>query len=152
MNISGVDYLIITNIEPSVVLESFNEEIKSLWKNPIICVMDELNEFEYGSFFYTYIKDESMEKFFDENAYALNDENEGAFSLSCSMYDSISLKSKSVDFQNDENIINFSKFYNYNFLLVGTYMYTLILPSDTHKNFSKKIIRLLKKSIFFKPA
>ena len=147
MQISGNDYIVVSNIKPKRVLKNFNKRINKIWRYSIINVMDELDEEEKGYFFYTYIKDKNMECFFEDNAYSLNNNGEGVFSLGCHKYDEITLNSKTTQFKKNDEILNFSNHYTHNFILLNNYVYGLILPESCENEFSKKIIHLLKESI-----
>ena len=86
MNITGMEYFVVSNKKPDIVLNGFNKAIVKLWPNCIIYEDDKLFD---GSFFYGYVKDHEMENFSEENAYKLDQHGEGQISLACQHYRSL---------------------------------------------------------------
>lgn len=150
MNITGIEYFIISNKKPNIVLDNFNKKITDMWPNRIIYEHDKLLD---GSFFYSYVKDQEMDHFSEENAYKLNKNGEGQIALTCNYYHILKMNTMADYAYYDEYEDLYDdcakdSFLRKNiFILHDIYSYTLILP-DTHGHpFSKKIINILEKII-----
>lgn len=147
MNITGIEYFVISNKKPDIVLNGFNKAIVELWPNCIIYENDKLFD---GRFFYGYVKDYEMENFSEENAYKLDQHGEGQISLACQYYRSLRMNTMAdyayYDGYEDlyDDCPKGSILRKNIFILHEVYYYTLILP-DTHEHpFSRKIINILE--------
>lgn len=145
MEITGHEYLIISNTKPKKVAKNFKKNLKSIWSKPIIFEVEELHEFNQDAFFYTYVKNKKMDLFFEENAYILNDKGEGAFALTCMRYNKVTVNSTSNSIEFDDNK-NKEKNIPYNIHLSNTFLYCLVLPSTIEHNFCQNVIHLLNES------
>lgn len=147
MNITGMEYFVVSNKKPDIVLNGFNKAIVELWPNCIIYENDKLFD---GSFFYGYVKDHEMENFSEENAYKLDQHGEGQISLACQYYRSLRMNTMADYAYNDgyedlyDDCPKDSILRKNIFILHEVYYYTLILPGTHEHPFSRKIINILE--------
>ena len=150
MNITGMDYFIISNKKPDIVLNQFNQEIMQMWSNCIIYPCDELCE---ERFFYSYVKDKVMEDFAEEHAYQLNQQGEGQIALACSPYSLLKMHTIAENAYYDDDEDEYQDYptdsiaRKNTFILYHIYRYNLILPDQYEHPFCQKIIKILENII-----
>lgn len=146
MEITGYRYLAISNKFPTLFLKNFNIKIKNFWESCIVFEVEEMHEFENNSFFYTYVKDREMDEFFEENAYRIDSNSEGPFSIYASMYKNISISSNS-DCINFYDGFDPEKNFPYGIFLSNAFLYSLTLPENKNHEFCKKVIEIFNSSL-----
>jgi hypothetical protein len=148
MELTGVDYVYLTNIDPAEVEARFVAGIKDMWPAPVIddTGLDGLGRTkdQLGLFFQ---KDEAMGRFQEENGYALNENGEGCFMLSAvrdGIFDSHARIEKILHPVHQGGVDP----YEVRLFFRNAWFYTLVLPAPIDESpFSKRIHDLLMDSL-----
>ncbi|MBI0394489.1 hypothetical protein [Acinetobacter bereziniae] len=143
MQITGYDYVIISNVSPNIAVTEFNHRIKSMWNNVQTHYMEELND---ENCFITYIKNNEMEVFFDEHAYSITREGDGPFSLISNSYENISMdvNTRKISLDTDDLEFDNDEYNSYKILLKNSFQYTLVLPESLENDFCRSIFEVLE--------
>jgi hypothetical protein len=126
MEITGVDYVVLSNKDQTTVINRFIKLVKEKWKDPIMDGYDEFinNSIDEVDLFFE--KDEDMVN--EDIGYTINANGEGCFRLLSSVYEKINF-----DILVNREVVPISRFlprdpYEVKIIANHIYEYTLILP------------------------
>lgn len=141
--ITGVDYVFYSNKSPWDLEKDFIFLLKNMWNELVV------EEFERTDcrleFFFA--KDESMNYFFSQKGYMLDENGEGCFMLIASMIKRFKSEVEVLSIDFPEQRRNTDKYSSF-LLFSNIWEYTLVLPSDVSSNkFSNKIFMQLEEML-----
>ena len=128
MEITGNDYIFISNIGVDIVEKRFMDMINKMWKDPIVYRGHRMDK---GIVDIYIMKDEEMDKFSDEHAYALDKNGEGPLMFGSRKFSFVQGEFKLVGWKEPEELRGIAVFdgmLNYAFSLTNATEYTLVLP------------------------
>src|SRR5262249_32020067 len=85
MELTGFDYVYVTNLAPGQVQAAFVSRIKEMW--PAVLIDDSGWDRPQDEFALFFERDEAMARLQEENGYALNEQSEGCFMFCATRYE-----------------------------------------------------------------
>ena len=128
MDITGNDYIFISNIGVDIVEKRFMDMIKEMWDDPIVERDENIDEEMVDIYI---MRDEEMDKFSDEHAYALDKNGEGPLCFISEKFSLLQGEFKLVGWKEPERLRRVEAFdgmLNNTFSLANAIQYTLVLP------------------------
>jgi len=123
--ITGLDYIYLSNVPPSIVIPRFKKKILRLWPMPIVEEFDRTND-KVELFF---ARDAQMNQQHEDLGYTLNIDGEGCFMLSARRIDFLQGDIHIINWKTPVKMANIEP-YDAHLSLLNAWEYTLVLPGQ----------------------
>jgi len=126
---TGIDYVFLSNIEPSIVEIELSKIFRSLWQNPKI----DMCEREHNRLELFISKDEKMDLHHEENGFALDENNEGCVFFGARLFPFLQGDLNVISWNQPEKLRDIAP-YKTNISLHNVWEYTLVLPAEIEES------------------